>query len=271
MKIQKIETRYGKMFVMISDQVISKSLIEYGEWSHDEIQLLEQFIKPGMKVLDIGANVGSHTLAFSKATGLNGLVLSFEPQPVVFGLLAVNMVENDATNVLVFNAAVGDAAGWLDLPHINYTKPNNYGAFRFGTFLVNNEKNINRTPIPVYRLDDLKLAESAHVIKIDVEGMEAAVLRGARGLIAKSRPIMLIENETPGKESEEMLSLLFEMEYDAYWQAGHIFEPNNFNKNKKNFFPNQACMNVLALPRESPVKINGKKVTDATEHPRKET
>jgi FkbM family methyltransferase len=218
MNIRKVQTRYGKMFVMVSDQVISKSLIEYGEWSHGEIQLLEQFIKPGMTVLDVGANVGSHTLAFSKAVGPGGLVLSFEPQPMVFGLLAVNVVENNAANVLAFNAGVGNAAGWIDLPNINYAKPNNYGAMQLGSYVANAGKEINRTPVPVHRLDDLKAAASADVIKIDVEGMEAAVLEGARGLIAKSRPIMMVENETPGAESEATLKLLFEMDYEVYWR-----------------------------------------------------
>jgi FkbM family methyltransferase len=269
MHIQKIQTRYGKMNVLISDQCISKSLIEYGEWSHGEITVLEHFIKPGMKILDVGANIGTHTLAFSKAVGPSGSVLAFEPQPVVFGLLTANVLGNNAVNVLAFNAAAGAAPGWIDLPSINYAKPNNYGALQMGSFVTGNENDINRIPIPVHRLDDLKAAASAHVIKIDVEGMEAAVLEGARGLIAKSRPILFVENELPGEGSEATLRMLFEMEYDAYWQSASIFNPNNFNHNKKNLFPNQGCMNVLALPRESSIRINGQKVMSASEHPRK--
>jgi len=269
MHIRKVATRYGKMFVLASDQVISKSLVEYGEWSHGEIALLERFIKPGMKVLDIGANVGSHTLAFSKAVGPTGLVLAFEPQPMIFGLLAANVIENNAANVLAFNAAVGSAPGWLDMPNINYAQPNNYGALRMSPFLAGQEQEVNRTPVPVHRLDDLKAAASAHVIKIDVEEMEASVLAGARGLIAKSRPIMLVENELPGEASEAALKLLFEMEYDVYWQAASIFDPNNFNHNKKNMFQKQACLNMFALPRESPIQINGNKATSVSDHPRK--
>ena len=269
MKIRQVETRYGKMFVLDSDQVISKSLIEYGEWSQGEISLLERFIKPGMTVLDIGANIGSHTLAFSKAVGPNGRVLAFEPQPTIFGLLAVNVTKNDASNVLMLNAGAGAAPGWIDLPNINYARPNNFGALRIGPFLTGGEKEVNHTPVPIHRLDDLKAAAGAHVIKIDVEEMEAAVLEGARGLISKSRPIMLVENELPGKTSEAVLGLLFEMEYDVYWQSASIFNPNNFNKNKKNLFPDQACMNVFALPRERHFKINGRKAVSVSEHPRK--
>jgi FkbM family methyltransferase len=270
MDIHKIETRYGKMNVLDSDQVISKSLIEYGEWSHSEIALLEQFIKPGMKVLDIGANIGTHALAFSKAVGPTGLVLACEPQPFIFSLLASNLIENNASNVLALNAAAGKASSWLDLPNINYNHPNNYGALRMEPFLKNDEKEINLIPIPVYRLDDLKVAWSAHVIKIDVEEMEASVLEGARGLISKSRPVMRVENEIAGDGSEATLKLLFDMEYDTYWHGTMLFNPNNFKNSQKNIFPNQACLNVLAIPRESPIKINGKKIASVSEHPRKQ-
>jgi FkbM family methyltransferase len=221
-----------------------------------------------MKVLDVGANVGTHTLAFSKAVGPDGLVLAFEPQPTVFGLLSINIIENNAINVLAFNAAAGNAAGWIDMPSINYTKQSNYGAIQLGSFLMNDENEVNRIPVPVHRLDDLKAASSANVIKIDVEGMEAAVLEGARGLITKSRPVLLVENEAPGEASEAALRLLFELEYNAYWQGSSIYNPNNFNRNKKDLFPKQACMNMLALPRESSINIEGKKIISVSEHPR---
>jgi FkbM family methyltransferase len=270
MTIRKIETRYGKMHVLDSDSVISKSLIEYGEWSHCEIAVLEHFIKPGMKVLDIGANIGTHTLAFSKMVGPSGFVLSFEPQPFIFSLLAANVIENEATNVLTLNAAVGRASSWINMPNINYSAPNNYGALRMAPFLTDSKDKINHIPIPVHRLDDLSVAASANVIKIDVEEMEAAVLEGARGLISKSRPILLVENEIAGEASEATLKLLFEMEYDAYWQGGTIFNPDNFKGNKNDIFPRQGCLNMLAIPREnSAIKINGKKIASIDEHPRK--
>jgi FkbM family methyltransferase len=261
------------MNVLDSDSVISKSLVEYGEWSHGEITVLKQFIKPGMKVLDIGENVGTHTIAFSQA---GGSVLAFEPQPTVFGLLIVNIIENNAINVFAFNAAVGNAAGWIDLPNINYSQPNNHGAIQMGAFFINNENEVNRIPTPVPRLDDLKVASSANVVKIDVEGMETAVLEGTRTLIMTSRPILFVENELPGEASEATLQLIFDMEYDVYWQGTFIFNLNNFNRSKKDLFPNIGCINVLALPRERSIQIDSRKITSVdsrkitsvSEHPR---
>ncbi|MDR2213278.1 MAG: FkbM family methyltransferase [Pseudomonadales bacterium] len=270
MKVQKINTRYGKMNVLASDQIIAKSLIEYGEWSQSEIDLLTQVIKPGMKVLDIGANIGSHTLAFAKAVGPRGKVLAFEPQPFVHSLLAANLIENDATNVLALNAGLGRAPGWVDLPDFTYAEPNNYGALRLEPFLTKDEKAVNRIPVPIHRLDDLKVAAGAHVIKIDVEEMEAAVLEGARGLISASRPLLFVENELPGEGSEATLRLLFEMEYDAYWQVAPLFPANNFNGKQENIFGNMTCMNVFAVPKERAITVQGsRKVQSVSEHPRK--
>lgn len=63
MKTLKADTRYGEMFVAASDNYVGRSLVEYGEWSQSEIDILEQLVQPGMVVLDVGANVGYHTLA----------------------------------------------------------------------------------------------------------------------------------------------------------------------------------------------------------------
>ena len=79
METQRIFTRYGEMIVPAMDTYIGRSLIEYGEWTNGDIALLEQIIRPGMTVVDVGANIGSHTLAFSKAVGKHGRVLALEP------------------------------------------------------------------------------------------------------------------------------------------------------------------------------------------------
>jgi len=270
MKTRQVMTRYGKMTVIAEDMVISKSLIEYGEWEYGEISVLEQIIKPGMRVIDVGANIGCHTLAFSKLVGPAGWVLSLEPQPFVFSLLAANVIENQAFNVLALNAAASDAPRWIDMPNFSYAEPQNYGALRLHDFWADEGKETKHIPVPAHRLDDLSAAASAHLIKIDVEGMESAVLEGARGIISKSRPVLFVENETAGAESETVLRMLFEMGYDAYWQSAPIFNPNNFNGNQKDLFPKMGCMNVLAVPRESAIKEAGRKIMSASEHPRKQ-
>jgi FkbM family methyltransferase len=270
MKTSKIQTRYGDMIVLTTDTTICHSLIEYGEWTHSEMRILEQVIRPGMTVLDIGANIGCHTLAFSKAVGANGRVLGLEPQPFLFRLLAANLVTNEVANVLALNAGAGKAPGWMDLPDITYHAPNNYGALKLDPFLADGEAEKKNIPIPVHRLDDLPFAQTAGVIKIDVEGMEPAVLEGARGIISRRRPVLFVENESPGAGSEALLGLLSTMNYDVYWQIAPLFEAANFRNNLQNIFLNRACVNVVAVPREREMQVNSmKKVESITEHPRK--
>ncbi|MCO5065041.1 MAG: FkbM family methyltransferase [Rhizobiaceae bacterium] len=256
------------MFVAASDNYVGRSIVEYGEWSQSEIRVLEQIIQPGMVVLDIGANVGYHTLAFSKAVGPTGHVISFEPQPAIFELLAANITINELGNVRALNMALGDTRGLVDMPQLDYEVSQNFGAFRVREFLRDEKAPISYTPVTLLRLDDIAPARNASVLKLDVEGMELAVLRGGSELIQKRRPVIFAENHLPGNDSEKLLSFFEEINYDCYWQVSSSFEKNNFNKNSNNIFGNESCVNNLAIPREVASNIAGmRKVKDPTDHP----
>ena len=173
-----------------------------------------------------------------------------------------------ADNVLLLNAGAGSATRWISMPEFDMDKPGNYGAMRLGPCVVDSQTRISATPIPVHRLDDLPVAGAANVIKINVELMELQVLEGASRLISRRRPALFVENEHPGPLSEAILEFLNVRDYDAYWQVAPCFDPNNFG-NSVNVFGNIACVNILGLPRERGVAVNGlRKAEDITEHPR---
>src|SRR5262245_6719786 len=109
--IRLVETRHGAFFVLETDTFISRSLIEYGEWTKGEVEILRRLVRPDDNVLDIGANIGCHTIPLAKAIRQNGLVLAFEPQPKLFQLLASNVTVNGLANARLHNAACGDADG----------------------------------------------------------------------------------------------------------------------------------------------------------------
>src|SRR5689334_17984899 len=73
-------TRHGVMLYCAQDEYIGRSLDLYGEFSIEEAKLFGRLIKPGTTVLDIGANIGVHTLCFASAVGPGGAVIAFEPQ-----------------------------------------------------------------------------------------------------------------------------------------------------------------------------------------------
>ena len=75
-------TRYGEMWYFARDEVIGRSLEQYGEWAEHEISLLSGYIVPETLVIDIGANIGTHTLAFARRHP-SAAVIGFEAQPVM--------------------------------------------------------------------------------------------------------------------------------------------------------------------------------------------
>src|SRR5262249_49184020 len=79
--------RHGYVLYNINDMYVGRSFDLYGEFSEEEALLFEQVSRPGDVVMDIGANIGAHTLVMAKRVGPTGKVLAFEPQRVVFQTL----------------------------------------------------------------------------------------------------------------------------------------------------------------------------------------
>ena len=74
--VDVIETRHGWMLIPRSDTTIGESLRRYGEWAESEIALMGHFVGPGGTILEVGANLGAHTLAFAKMVGREGRVIA---------------------------------------------------------------------------------------------------------------------------------------------------------------------------------------------------
>ena len=82
--------------------------MKYGEWAQAEVDFLLGLITPGDTVLDVGAYIGTHTLAFAKQVGVGGEVYAFEPQPLSFEVLKRNIGQNVLNNVRLLNVALSD-------------------------------------------------------------------------------------------------------------------------------------------------------------------
>jgi FkbM family methyltransferase len=232
----------------VNDRYIGRSLDVYGEWAEAELDLLSQVLKPGDIVLDVGANIGTHTVPLARKVGETGAVVAFEPQRLTFQFLCGNIALNALTNVLCHNVVVSDAAGQAIIPALDPTIEWNFGS-------LTSEGHKEGERVQAIRIDDLKLAR-CNLIKIDVEGAEIRVLHGARATIKARRPVLFVENNTE-QGSPAILKALDQLEYACWWHIPHYFNPNNYFGSTEQLFGNYYEANVLCFPKEARVSAQG--------------
>jgi len=242
-----IKAKHGYTIYNKNDRYIGRSIEAYGEFSEKEVALFRQICKVGFVVVEVGANIGSHTLALSKMVGNSGRVYAFEPQRVVFQTLCGNLALNSIENVEAFDVALSDEDGSLLIPDIRYDVEGNFGGVEIDKF-----KSGRKTPKA--KLDNFLELQRLDFLKIDVEGMEREVLLGALASIEKFKPIMYIENDRVDK-SQALIALIKDKGYNIYEHNPMLFNPNNFAKNSKNIFNNIVSKNILCVHKSFNIKI----------------
>ncbi len=240
--------RYGTMIYNKNDIYIGRSLEKYGEFSEGEANLFRQVVKPGQVVVEVGANIGAHTVLLAMLTGPEGRVHAFEPQRLVFQVLAGNIAINNLNNVFCYQKAVGKASGSVLVPVLDCERENNWGGLGLGDWKQGE-------PVELITLDQLNLY-ACHFLKIDVEGMELEVLQGATGLIERCRPVIYAENDRKEK-SGELIRFLDSLGYDLYWHKPPLFQADNFRGNQENIFGNTVSINMLCVHRNRPSSVTG--------------
>ena len=208
------KTVNGPMYLLETDTVICESLRTTGDYAPNEKALLGPLISSGDTILDVGANVGNHTLFFSQCVGPEGRVLSFEPQRFLFKILCANALLGHYQNVWPYRLAVGDEEGKVDIPVPNYERPNNYGGFSLSFDTFKEEGDITTI--------DAIAPEKCHLIKIDVEGMELSVLKGAIETIARTRPFLYFENNRPKIQGELLRFSADQLQYRLYRHGQNV-------------------------------------------------
>ena len=164
--------------------------IARGTFRTDELEweLAEQWLAPGDWAIDVGANIGHYTKRFSDLVGPAGRVIAFEPVPATFELLAANAVQFRHANVSLLNLAASDA-----------TRPVSMSMPQFDTGLDNYymaaiSAESNGLAVLSCAIDSLQLPQRVRLLKIDAEGHDAVALRGARALLERDHPVVVIES-----------------------------------------------------------------------------
>ena len=161
----------------------SLGLSLFGTFEPQETALVQSVVKSGDFVVDLGAHIGYYTLLFSKLVGPLGRVIAFEPAPDFCAILRRNVSTNGLTNVTIENAAVG-ATSHAGVLHLSANALDRYTEGRSGSETV---------PIEVVALDNYFPAGiKIDLLKIDIQGAEAAALRGMERVLAQSPNVRIL-------------------------------------------------------------------------------
>jgi FkbM family methyltransferase len=264
-----VKGRHGSFVVIPEDLIVSLSMLYYGEYHEHEWQFVKRFLKPSQVIVDAGANLGTFTVPFAKTVGELGKVISFEPQPVIYGCLKETVALNQLTNVELHHCCVGNGDYELEIAEPDYSQPGNFSGVPFKEEGFTEVKfSPNRIRTQCVTLDGVLKDSRFDFLKIDVEGMELEVLQGAEKSIASRKPVIYLENNRPQK-SPPIIAFLQKHGYRMWWHTGPFFNPNNFSRNDKNIYGAMHNINNICLPPgadESLIPTSMRPVTDVNDH-----
>lgn len=150
-----------------------------------EEAFLQRYLRPGDTVIDVGAHIGFTALVASAAVAPSGRVYALEPHPRIFAFLQENIRINGLTNVDPINIAASDKNGYGFFTDLRAPEANRISSVQ------------TELKVPTVRLDDVAAFTSVAptLLKVDVEGAELLVLRGATDLLRRTECVYFESNE----------------------------------------------------------------------------
>ncbi len=236
-----VQAKHGFMLYNEFDQYIGKSIKHYGEFSEGEVHVFYSLLAAGDFAVEVGANIGAHTLPIAKKVGKTGRVFAFEPQYAVYQILCGNLALNGLNHARAYLAACGAAPGEIIVPVLDSGRETNFGGLSLGGHQQGDR-------VSVVTIDGMDLPR-CKLLKIDVEGMELQVLQGATQTIQRTRPFLYIENDREDK-SKALIEFIFQLGYRCFWHLPNMFNPNNYFGNSQNLFGRIVSINMLCIPKE---------------------
>jgi FkbM family methyltransferase len=204
-KSRVVTTAEGMKFLAEPTSLIGWYALFFGEYEPEAQKVMASLLKPGQTAIDVGANVGWHTLLLANCVGPTGRVVAFEPNPNIRPRLEANLARNHLSNVSVSSIALSDRSGTM---RFRSPKASDMGAgdghlINAATYdaaiddaTTNDGEADDVIEVTTQRLDDLWPSlglNRVDLIKIDVEGWDASVLGGARETLRRFQPHVLFE------------------------------------------------------------------------------
>lgn len=192
--IKMVEVNHIKFLMLIeSDGIIESEIISVGSWNAELLESCDYFIADGSVIIDIGANTGFESIYFAKKFP-NCLVYSYEPTSYAYTSLEASRALNYLSNLKTYKLGVGEGSYEIEINSPTANSGNK------GAASINNNYDVDETfiketiqivPLDSHIEEDVKVS----FIKIDTQGYELNVLKGAIKTIKRNKPVILFEHE----------------------------------------------------------------------------
>lgn len=204
-------------------------------------ELYKKYIRPDSTAVDIGANVGIHSLVMGVLCGNEGKVYSFEPSKAIFRRLLENVQYNRLDNIIPINKAIGNEKGGIGFD--DHSQNANIGTSHVNRSLT--------THVPISTLDiEIPETNKISLLKIDVEGFEIDVLKGAANILSNHHPVIVLEfNPQDYSMSEILKNIPYEVNVyvirdNLYARSESVVQANRLLNT-----PQKEC-NLIILPTD---------------------
>ena len=210
--------RVGEIQLAINPREhIMSGLLALGFYENFERLVFDRVLKPGMVVLDIGANVGLYTALAAARVGEEGAVFAFEPEPKNHSLLQETIRLNGFRNVHAHEVAVSDVPGTVKL----YLSDENMGDHR----IYGEDTGREAVEVPMVVLDDFLAScgsRKVDVVKMDIQGAEEKAIAGMERILAENAELSILTEFWPwgvrrcGGDPSRLLRKFRELGFDVY-------------------------------------------------------
>jgi FkbM family methyltransferase len=271
MKADETYPAYRDIMLRIDNHCLSAyqfwNVVNYGGF--EIVLLLERLLQAGDVYIDVGANIGYMTVNGSRIVGPNGCVLAIEPEPRVRAKLIHNIELNCANNVQIISRALAGEIGTT-----SFCVATEEGLSRLDNGHGDNPCMVllEKIEVPTTTLDalveELTPGRAIRLVKMDVEGFEHEIFKGASNLLQRGETIFIFESnpgalEQNGVSLVDIDALLTAAGYDLYAIRGHTADWLRIGR-----FPSfqrivnasdyaAAHMDVIAIPNEMGQSLTG--------------
>ncbi|MFS8860329.1 FkbM family methyltransferase [Synechococcus sp. B60.1] len=232
--------------------IVTRVLLTQGEWFEEEVDFCRHFLKAGMNVIDVGANVGVYTFLAARRVGPAGSVIAVEPTPSCIQHLQKTISANSLDNIVsLVESAAGDHEGTVQFQEERATVFNSISA----SGPVSEQRSRDEKVVSLTTLDSIWRSQGksqVDLIKIDAEGAEEQVISGALELVAATQPIVIFENISGSKVTGSATAKILESLGYGFYTYNRFL--NKLTKVKPQQYPVSA-LNIIAIHPSSLEKV----------------